>query len=63
MACITMWRSGDRQCVLTVDEAPRPAYTLRIVHGMDVVRSESAKSADAAVMLSQVWRSEEHATT
>jgi len=58
MAIITMWRQGNRACVLVVGEA-RSRYTLRVIDAAAVVRSEVMQSADHAVLVSEIWREEE----
>ncbi len=59
MAVITMWRSADRSCVLLVGEA-QFRYTLRVIEGTSVLRSEGMPSADQAFLVAEVWREQEH---
>ncbi len=58
MAIITMWRQGNRACLLVVGET-RSRYTLRVVDISGVLRSEGMKSADHALLVSEIWRDEE----
>ena len=53
MASITMWRSGDRRCVLRVEHGE---FNLHIVDGNAVVQQQRPKTADKAVLLAQIWR-------
>ena len=53
MASITMWRSGDRRCILRVE---RGGFDLHIVEDGRVVHQQRPKSADKAVLLAEIWR-------
>lgn len=52
MASITMWRNGDRRCVLLVANGQ---FNLHMVEGDAVVQEHRAKTADSAVMLASIW--------
>lgn len=53
MALITMWRFGDRRCVLRVEGG---RFDLHLVEGQQVVRQQQPKTADKAVLLAEIWR-------
>jgi len=53
MATITMWRNGDRRCLLLVQSGQ---YHLHVVEGETVVQQQRAKSADSAVTIAAIWR-------
>jgi hypothetical protein len=59
MAFITMWRRGVRQCILVVGLEQQSLYTLRIVDGVAVLRAETVDSADKAVLVANIWQTEE----
>ncbi len=53
MASITMWRFGDRRCVLRVD---RGQFELHVIEDGQVLYEQHPKSADKAVLLAEIWR-------
>ncbi|HEX3704221.1 MAG TPA: hypothetical protein VHU82_12890 [Vicinamibacterales bacterium] len=57
---ITMWKRGDRVCQLVVgaDNVER-SWVLRIRNQDDILRNERMKSADHALMVSEIWHLEE----
>jgi hypothetical protein len=60
MATVSIWRRGARTCVLVIGGANnRPAYRLRIVHGAEVLRDETMKSADHALLTAEIWHTME----
>ena len=58
MAFITMWRHGNRKCMLVVEAGANPRYSLRIVTGDHIVREEAVTTADQAVATSREWQSD-----
>jgi hypothetical protein len=52
MASITMWRRGERRCVLVVADRQ---FHLRLIESDTIVLHEQAKSADLAVLLAGIW--------
>lgn len=59
MASITMWKRGDRVCQLLVGAAREGRYTLQIRNQADVLRHERMRSADEAMLVSEIWHVEE----
>ena len=53
MASITMWRFGNRRCILRVESG---RFDLHLVDGDEVVQKERPKTADKAVLLAEIWR-------
>jgi hypothetical protein len=58
MATITVWRRGERRCVLLVEKRE---FQLRVLDGDTVVREQLAKNADAALTLAAIWEQEQGA--
>ena len=54
-----MWKRGDRVCQLVVGADGECSYTLRIRNQADILRNERMKSADHALMVSEIWHLEE----
>ena len=52
MATITMWRNGDRRCLLLVADGQ---FNLHMVEGETVVQQQRAKTADTALTLAAIW--------
>ena len=54
-----MWKRADRKCVLVVAEPGGQTYLLQIVGNTSVLRSERMRSADQALLVAEIWRTEE----
>jgi hypothetical protein len=59
MGVIVMWRSGARRCHLVVSGDACAEYTLQVLEGACILRSELMASADCAAAMSRLWEADD----